>query len=660
MPRVTSLSTADAGLAAIDRLARRELADTGLPGMAIGLTGPDGPAVVRTYGLADLAARRPIESDTLFEIGSIGKTFTAIVVVQLAEEGRLDLGAPVADALPWFEMPVVGRPITIHDLLTHTAGITAGIDGTPEAAFQVRALRDRRPGSAPGERFHYSNLGYKALGLVIEAVEGRPYPDVIRTRILDPLGMTATEPAITHAIRSRLAVGYDYLHDDRIGYPGRPLAPATWLETATADGCIASTAGDMAALARMLLRRGEGPGGRLVSEASFARMAEPHARPTLDAGYGYGLATRVLGGRTYLGHSGGMVGYLAALQLDPAAELAVMVLQNGMMGSPMALARAALVALRGPGADVATASDGADVATASDADDDQAEHAAGPDRTSVYRTDPGEGAGDPGEGAGDPGEGAGDPGEGAGDPARAPTRTKAPTRSRAPPTRARSSSHPATPGPWSCAGVAARSPSRRSATAATSPRTPTSTGMPSASSPTRAGRQSSGMARPGMSGSARRRLPCPLRDRLSPPSPATTGRTTPGRRTSASSSAATSRGSPSRAHRTGSRTSSDSSPARMARSGSATTRAVPRTSASTRSSTAARCEPGCPASRTTGSDDGWDGGRTDRRHPTASRFRAGRSPAPIGPGGYGTVAPTDVPIPSSPSLRAIEAGVRGR
>ena len=392
MPGMTSARIDVARLAEIDCLARRELADTGLPGLAIGLTGVDGPPEVLTRGLADLAAGRPVELDTLFEIGSIGKTFTAIAILQLAEEGRLDLDAPVVAALSWFEAPVVGRPITIHDLLTHTAGITVGIDGTPEPASQVWALRDRRPGSPPGQRFHYSNLGYKALGLVIEAVEGRPYPEVIRTRILEPLGMAATEPAITNEMRARLAVGYEYLHDDRIGYPGRPLAPATWLETATADGSIASTARDMAAFARMILRRGVGPDGRLISEASFARMEQPHARTLLGNGYGYGLATLGFGGRTFLGHYGGMIGYLAALLVDPAAEVAAVVLQNGSMGSPMGLARAALAVMRGwqdgrpedhgPEGGGA-ASDPSGVLT-----DGAAEPRAGePDRAGVYRAD---------------------------------------------------------------------------------------------------------------------------------------------------------------------------------------------------------------------------------------------------------------------------------
>lgn len=370
-----------AHLSEIDRLAERELAVTGLPGLAIGLTGPDGRVDVRTHGFADLAARRAIGPDTLFEIGSIGKTFTAIAILQLVEEGRLDLAAPVADALPWFEVPVVGRPITIHDLLTHTAGITVGIDGTPEAASQVWALRNRRPGSAPGERFHYSNLGYKTLGLVIEAAEGRPYPEVVRARILEPLGMAATEPAITNGIRSRLAVGYDYLHDDRIGYLGKPVVPATWLETATADGSIGSTAGDMAAFARMLLRQGQGPKGRLLSESSFARMVGPHARTPRGNGYGYGLFTVEAGGRTFHGHGGGMVGYLSALHLEPAAGLAVIVLQNGTVGDPMALARTILDTARGPAAATGPAP--------SPAPHDNPTHdAPEPARTGVYRADP--------------------------------------------------------------------------------------------------------------------------------------------------------------------------------------------------------------------------------------------------------------------------------
>lgn len=330
-----------ARLTAIDAAVERALADGRTPGLALSVVDRDGLVVERTSGYADRAARAPVTRAHLFEIGSIGKTFTAIALLTLVEEGRLDLRAPVARYLPWFDVPRVGDagPIEVHHLLSHTAGIVAGPDATPEAVVQVMALRDLVPGSAPGERFHYSNVGYKALGLLLARLEGRPYREVIRRRVLEPLGMTSTEPAIGNAIRARLAVGHENREDDRIGHAGRALAPATWLETDTGDGSIASTAAEMGAFARMLLREGEGPAGRLLSESSFAALRGPYSVPEEGFGYGYGLSTRTIEGRTFIGHGGGMVGYRAALQVEPASGIGAVVLQNGPGANPMGLAR---------------------------------------------------------------------------------------------------------------------------------------------------------------------------------------------------------------------------------------------------------------------------------------------------------------------------------
>ena len=335
-------------VASIDAVVRAEMERCRQPGAAVGLTDADRTLAVRTYGLADLASQRLVGLDTLFEVGSIGKSFTAAAILQLADAGRIDLDAPVSRYLPWFSVPGQDRslPITLAHLLSHTAGIAAGVDATPEAAFQVWALRDLPTFSRPGERFHYSNVGYKALGLVLEEVEGRPYPEVLRARILEPLGMASTEAAITHAIRSRLAVGYDYLHDDRIGHAGAELAPEAWLETGTADVSIASTAADMCAFMRMLLRGGAGPNGRLLSERAFAQMTTGHARDGESGLYGYGLSMHELDGRRLVGHGGGMVGYAAAMETDPEAGLGVIVLQNAASLRPMALAREALRMVR--------------------------------------------------------------------------------------------------------------------------------------------------------------------------------------------------------------------------------------------------------------------------------------------------------------------------
>jgi CubicO group peptidase (beta-lactamase class C family) len=332
--------------AALRAAVERAMARDRVPGVAVAVTDAERTLYRELFGLADVGAGRVVDPKTLFEIGSIGKTFTAIVLLQLAEEGRISLDDPVARHLPWFEVPLVGRPITVHDLLSHTAGINAGTEGTPEARFQVWALRDFVPGSAPGTRFHYSNVGYKALGLMIEAVDGRRYAEAVRVRVLEPLAMNDSESEIRHEIRPRMAVGYEYLYDDRVLHSGQPLVPAPWLETDTADGSIASTASDMAALARMLLRRGEGPTGRVLSEAGFESMRTAHATPLEGWAYGYGLSISNRGGRTYLGHGGGMVGYLAGLQVEPESGLGAVVLQNAYGLDPMALARTAIAVVR--------------------------------------------------------------------------------------------------------------------------------------------------------------------------------------------------------------------------------------------------------------------------------------------------------------------------
>ena len=124
---------------------------------------------------------------------------------------------------------------------------------TADSRFDVWALRDTQTGFAPGEHFYYSNVGYRTLGYALEAAAGVPYPELLRARILEPMGLEHTEPEITVDIRDRMAVGYDRLHDDRTPSPDDPLFPAPWLETGTADGSLASTAGDLAAFGSALL-----------------------------------------------------------------------------------------------------------------------------------------------------------------------------------------------------------------------------------------------------------------------------------------------------------------------------------------------------------------------------------------------------------------------
>jgi CubicO group peptidase (beta-lactamase class C family) len=284
----------------------------GLPGMAVAVA-EGGELCFIGKGWADLR-KRAIDENTLFELGSIGKTFTALLTLQLVDDGRLDLHAPVARYLPWFEVRSTYEPIGLEHLLTHTAGLIRGADMTADSRFDVWALRDTEVGFSPGERFYYSNVGYRILGCVLEDVTGSRYAELVRARTLEPFGLGTTEPAITVDVRPRMAVGYDRLHDDRTPTPDDPLYPAPWLETATADGSLASTAGDLAAFGRAVLA---GPAEQLTS----GRLA--------DSGdgwqYGYGLEIK----GSLVRHGGSMPGFASTFLGDLESGISVAALMNG-------------------------------------------------------------------------------------------------------------------------------------------------------------------------------------------------------------------------------------------------------------------------------------------------------------------------------------------
>ncbi|HYU92570.1 MAG TPA: serine hydrolase domain-containing protein, partial [Actinomycetota bacterium] len=296
-------------VARVRRFAERHLPTIQAPGVAIGLTSREGPLGVVTVGHANLPAREPVRPEHRFQIGSISKSFTAIAVLQEHEASRLDLHAPVTEYLPWFEVRSPSGPVTLHHLLTHTAGLPTGRDFTGEGLRELWALRESDVGFAPGTRFHYSKAGYKALGLVLEAIAGQPWWQLVQARVLDPLGMGETEPITTPEGRSRSVSGHVPPFDDRPRHPSHGLVPAPWIESATADGTICSTAEDMCTYIRMLLSGGT----PLLSDQSFsllvqATMEDPDAPGEL---YGYGLKTTTVDGRRHIGHTGSTVGFSA-------------------------------------------------------------------------------------------------------------------------------------------------------------------------------------------------------------------------------------------------------------------------------------------------------------------------------------------------------------
>jgi D-alanyl-D-alanine carboxypeptidase len=302
---------------------------SGVPGMTVALTDREKLLKLSAYGFIDLAGNTPVIPDTLFEIGSLGKPFTSIALLQLHEEGKLDLHAPVSDYLPWFQVQTDYRPITVHNLMNHTAGIVRGTDLAPHGLYESWALRYTRATAPPGEYFSYSNIGYKTLGFLLERLTGQPLSEIIRTRVLNPLGMSRTHPTVTTETRKKSAVGYCGIYDDRPEHISHALVPAVWSEYSSGDGCEASTAEDMAVYLRMLLNRGQTSRGRLISEDSFDRMTANGIWTGGDY-YGYGLATYPEDGRTYIGHGGGNAGFRSAIVVDMEAGFGVVFLLNRM------------------------------------------------------------------------------------------------------------------------------------------------------------------------------------------------------------------------------------------------------------------------------------------------------------------------------------------
>ncbi|HLL75252.1 MAG TPA: serine hydrolase [Pyrinomonadaceae bacterium] len=300
--------------ALIDQFVTRHMAETGAPGLTLSLADAAGLLRASAYGFADLKTRARVTPDTLFEIGSISKSFVAVALLQLRDEGKLDFHRPVTDYVPWLRIDTKFEPVTVHHLVTHTAGL-------PGAPLLLDALlAPLWTAWKPGSRFLYSNTGYNILGFVIEAADGRPFADAMRARVLAPLGMTASSPTITNETRARMAVGYEPVPDDR-PWPARgPLGEAQWIEVDIAAGSVASTPADMASYMSALINRGQLKNGRrLFSEESFKQMIAPAIRAPFrgeEASYGYGLWVSQIEGHTRLRHTGGMVAFSSSMDVD--------------------------------------------------------------------------------------------------------------------------------------------------------------------------------------------------------------------------------------------------------------------------------------------------------------------------------------------------------
>lgn len=265
--------------------------------------------------------------DVQYRIGSITKTFVAVLVMRLRDEGLLGLEDPVGKHLDGTPVP----DATVAQLLAHSSGLAA----EPRGPWWERTAGELRPepadlvGDRPrrhpaGRRHHYSNLGYALLGALVERLrDGRHWGEVLRREVLEPLGMdrTTLQPAAPHATGWAVHPWADVLLPEPAEDTGL-MGPA---------GQLWSTAADLCRWARFLVRGDD----RVLVATSLAEMRDPAVPPEGDWSGGYGLGLQLqqqAGGRTLVGHTGSMPGFLASLWFSPAADAAGITLANCTAG----------------------------------------------------------------------------------------------------------------------------------------------------------------------------------------------------------------------------------------------------------------------------------------------------------------------------------------
>jgi CubicO group peptidase (beta-lactamase class C family) len=267
------------------------------------------------YGLADRDARTPNTTDTQFRFGSMGKMFTAVSILQLAQAGKLDLTAPIGRYLPGYPNRDIAEKVTVNNLLTHTGG-TGNIFG-PEFDAHRLELKDakdyvalygaRPPRFAPGARFEYSNYGFMLLGRIVETVSGQRYDDYIAGHIFKPAGMTATGNQPETVRLPKRATGY-MTQKGQIVWAADTLP---WSGTPAGGGY--STVGDLAKFADALMA------DRLLDPAHTKLLTEGGFTGADGKFWRYDFGAQTADGRRFYGHNGGAPGMNGELRIFPAS-----------------------------------------------------------------------------------------------------------------------------------------------------------------------------------------------------------------------------------------------------------------------------------------------------------------------------------------------------
>jgi serine-type D-Ala-D-Ala carboxypeptidase/endopeptidase len=296
-------------------------------GMVVGVIEPQGRRIV-AHGSSDQHDPRPLNGETVFEIGSVPKVFTALVLADMARRGEVALDDPVAKYLPTdVKVPSrAGRSITLQDLATHTSGLPGMPDNfpatdpvNPYADYSVKQLyhfiSNYQLTRDIGAAFEYSNLGAGLLGHALARHAAMDYETLVRSRVLAPLGMTSTAIALSPELKARLAPG----HDAQLR-----TVPNWDLPTLAGAGALRSTANDLLAFLAATLGHAESPLAPAMT--SMLAVRRPAGTPGSAVALGWMVMTR--GDNELIWHNGGTGGYRSFAGYLRKARVGVVVLSN--------------------------------------------------------------------------------------------------------------------------------------------------------------------------------------------------------------------------------------------------------------------------------------------------------------------------------------------
>lgn len=355
---------------AIDANARRTVETLELTGMAITVVTADETLFTGTYGVREVGADAPVDADTLFPFGSIGKAFTTAALAMLVDEGRLKWDDPVRKYIPEFEMsdPYITNEFTVRDLLTHRSGLPLGAgdllfvpDAAPDTASILAAMRTIPPETSFRSQFAYDNLLYILGGEVSARIEGRPWADIIHTRIFEPLGMSSCKARPSEAAAAANTVTQ---HARPPGGAAEPLHPRyIFADNSGPAGAMSCSISDLGKWAMFWLNGAKTPSGKALLSPEQAREVWTGVTPTRARGdlarfaganfslYALGWSLNDFHGELMVSHGGAVLGGVAYFAILPKKNIAVFVAANDYVPGLGSLALQILAAYAAPDAD---------------------------------------------------------------------------------------------------------------------------------------------------------------------------------------------------------------------------------------------------------------------------------------------------------------------